>query len=133
MVWRDITAPINSATVSRCSKAVTSADFVSLLRCCSTPHNIKGEAVYAYVTMLSESDCTPAMKKELVEIVKRQIGSFAIPDCIHWAPGLPKTRSGKIMRRILRKIATGAYDELGDTSTLAEPGVVDTLISMKGK
>eukprot|EP00877_Chromochloris_zofingiensis_P007566 jgi/Chrzof1/3062/Cz12g10100.t1_ACS1[v5.2] len=98
-----------------------------------TPHNIKGEAVYAYVTMLSESDCTPAMKKELVEIVKRQIGSFAIPDCIHWAPGLPKTRSGKIMRRILRKIATGAYDELGDTSTLAEPGVVDTLISMKGK
>jgi acetyl-CoA synthetase len=63
--------------------------------------------------------------------VRQQIGAFAAPDVIHWAPGLPKTRSGKIMRRILRKIASGDHDELGDTSTLADPGVVDTLIELK--
>jgi acetyl-CoA synthetase len=73
------------------------------------------------------------LKKELVAAVREQIGPFAAPDVVHWAPGLPKTRSGKIMRRILRKIAACREHELGDVSTLADPGVVQVLIDMRGK
>ena len=73
------------------------------------------------------------LKKELVMSVRQQIGAFAAPDVIHWAPGLPKTRSGKIMRRVLRKIASFEEDQLGDTSTLADPGVVTTLLELRGK
>ena len=73
------------------------------------------------------------MRAVLLEHVRKAIGPFAVPDVIHWAPGLPKTRSGKIMRRVLRKIAAGQEKELGDVSTLAEPGVVDVLIGLKGK
>ena len=73
------------------------------------------------------------LKKELVMSVRQQIGAFAAPDVIHWAPGLPKTRSGKIMRRVLRKIASREEDQLGDTSTLADPGVVKTLLELRGK
>lgn len=79
------------------------------------------------------AESSDSLKKELKNTVREIIGPFASPDSIHWAPALPKTRSGKIMRRILRKIASGDYDQLGDTSTLADPSVVDTLISLKGK
>jgi len=92
------------------------------------PHNIKGQGIYAYVTLNDGITSSNALKQELVQHVRNEIGSFASPDIIQWAPGLPKTRSGKIMRRILRKIATNEIDNLGDTSTLAEPEVVNGLI-----
>jgi acetyl-CoA synthetase len=92
------------------------------------PHEIKGQGIYAYVTLNAGIEYTEALKDELRKHVRAVIGPIATPDVIHWAPGLPKTRSGKIMRRILRKIATNEIDTLGDTSTLADPGVVDTLI-----
>ena len=92
------------------------------------PHDIKGQGIYAYVTLNDGIISNNALKQELVQHVRNEIGSFASPDIIQWAPGLPKTRSGKIMRRILRKIATNEIDNLGDTSTLAEPEVVNGLI-----
>jgi acetyl-CoA synthetase len=92
------------------------------------PHAIKGQGIYAYVTLMAGAEYTDALKKELVAWVRQEIGPIASPDLIQWAPGLPKTRSGKIMRRILRKIAENDYGALGDTSTLADPGVVDDLI-----
>ena len=92
------------------------------------PHDIKGQGIYAYVTLNAGEEPTDALRKELVAWVRKEIGPIATPDAIQWAPGLPKTRSGKIMRRILRKIAENDYGSLGDTSTLAEPGVVDDLI-----
>jgi acetyl-CoA synthetase len=93
------------------------------------PHNIKGQGIYAYVTLNAGEEPTDELRKELVQWVRKEIGPIASPDLIQWAPGLPKTRSGKIMRRILRKIAENDYSNLGDTSTLADPGVVDDLIS----
>ncbi|KAK9792268.1 hypothetical protein WJX73_005402 [Symbiochloris irregularis] len=92
-------------------------------------HAVKGQGLYAYITLKEGHEYTDALKKELVNIVRSQIGAFAAPDVIHWAPGLPKTRSGKIMRRVLRKIAAKEESELGDTSTLADPAVVDALIA----
>ena len=92
------------------------------------PHDIKGQGIYAYVTLTAGEEPTEALRKELVQWVRKEIGPIASPDLIQWAPGLPKTRSGKIMRRILRKIAANEYDALGDTSTLADPGVVNDLI-----
>ena len=92
------------------------------------PHDIKGQGIYAYVTLLNGVEPTEELRKELVGHVRKEIGPIATPDIIQWAPGLPKTRSGKIMRRILRKIAANEMDSLGDTSTLADPGVVDDLI-----
>ena len=92
------------------------------------PHEIKGQGIYAYVTLNDGITSNDELKQELVQHVRKEIGSFASPDIIQWAPGLPKTRSGKIMRRILRKIATNEIDNLGDTSTLAEPEVVNGLI-----
>ncbi len=93
------------------------------------PHDIKGQGIYAYVTLNAGEEPTEELRKELVGWVRREIGPIASPDLIQWAPGLPKTRSGKIMRRILRKIAENEYGNLGDTSTLAEPAVVDDLIA----
>ena len=93
------------------------------------PHNIKGQGIYAYVTLKAGEEPTDALRKELVQWVRKEIGPIASPDLIQWAPGLPKTRSGKIMRRILRKIAENDYSNLGDTSTLADPGVVEDLIN----
>ena len=93
------------------------------------PHDIKGQGIYAYVTLVSGEEPTEALRKELVAWVRREIGPIASPDAIQWAPGLPKTRSGKIMRRILRKIAANETDGLGDTSTLADPGVVTELVA----
>ena len=92
------------------------------------PHAIKGQGIYAYVTLMSGEEYSDGLKKELVAWVRQEIGPIASPDLIQWAPGLPKTRSGKIMRRILRKIAENDYGALGDTSTLADPAVVDDLI-----
>jgi acetyl-CoA synthetase len=92
------------------------------------PHDIKGQGIYAYVTLKAEFPYTDELRKELVAWVRKEIGPIATPDLIQWAPGLPKTRSGKIMRRILRKIAANEQDSLGDTSTLADPGVVADLV-----
>ena len=92
------------------------------------PHDIKGQGIYCYVTLVKGVEPSDALKKELVQLVRSEIGPIASPDVIQWAPGLPKTRSGKIMRRILRKIAANETDALGDTSTLADPAVVDDLV-----
>jgi len=93
------------------------------------PHEIKGQGIYAYVTLNVGEEGDDSLRKELVQWVRHEIGPIATPDAIQFAPGLPKTRSGKIMRRILRKIAEGDTSNLGDTSTLADPGVVDNLVS----
>lgn len=92
------------------------------------PHDIKGQGIYAYVTLMNGEEPSEELKKELVKMCVKEIGPIAKPDIIQWAPGLPKTRSGKIMRRILRKVAANEVSELGDTSTLADPSVVDDLI-----
>ena len=97
------------------------------------PHDIKGQGIYAYVTLKSGIDPTDALRQELGQWVRKEIGGIATPDVIQWAPGLPKTRSGKIMRRILRKIAEHSFDNLGDTSTLADPAVVQDLIDNRSK
>ena len=114
------TAEVESALVAH--EAVSEAAVVGY------PHDIKGQGIYCYVTLMSGIEPTDDLKKELVTWVRKEIGPIASPDKIQWAPGLPKTRSGKIMRRILRKIAEDDFGALGDTSTLADPGVVDDLI-----
>ena len=95
------------------------------------PHDIKGQGIYAYVTLVLGEDPTDELRRELVLWVRKEIGPIATPDLIQWAPGLPKTRSGKIMRRILRKIAANEQDQLGDTTTLADPAVVDDLVEQR--
>ena len=95
------------------------------------PHDIKGQAIYAFVTPVLGVELCERLKAELLALVSKEIGSFAKPELMQWAPGLPKTRSGKIMRRILRKIACNELDNLGDTSTLADPSVVDSLIEQR--
>jgi acetyl-CoA synthetase len=92
------------------------------------PHDIKGQGIYAYVTLMAGVEESDDLKKELVVFVRKEIGPIATIDILQWAPGLPKTRSGKIMRRILRKVAENEIDNLGDTSTLADPAVVDHLV-----
>jgi len=119
------TAEVESALVSH--PAVAEAAVVGY------PHPIKGQGIYAYVTLTVGNEYTEELKTGLVKHVRKEIGPIATPDVIHWAPGLPKTRSGKIMRRILRKIASNEEDQLGDTSTLADPSVVEKLIEDKGK
>lgn len=114
------TAEIESALVLH--DAVAEAAIVGY------PHDIKGQGVYAYVTLMAGVEATEELRKELLAFVSKEIGAIAKPDVIQWAPGLPKTRSGKIMRRILRKIASNEIDTLGDTSTLADPSVVENLI-----
>lgn len=93
------------------------------------PHHIKGQGIYAYVTLMQGVTGTDALKDDLASLVREEIGAIAKPDVIQWAPGLPKTRSGKIMRRILRKIAENDIEHLGDTTTLADPAVVDDLVA----
>jgi acetyl-CoA synthetase len=93
------------------------------------PHNIKGQGIYAYVTLMTGQQPSEDLRKELVQWVRKDIGAIAAPDLIQFAPGLPKTRSGKIMRRILRKIAEDEASNLGDTSTLADPAVVNDLVN----
>ncbi|MEN8132305.1 MAG: acetate--CoA ligase [Pseudomonadota bacterium] len=114
------TAEVESALVLH--EAVAEAAVVGY------PHDIKGQGIYAYVTLMQGNEPSDALKRELVTLVRSEIGPIASPDVIQWAPGLPKTRSGKIMRRILRKVASNEVDALGDTSTLADPSVVDDLI-----
>ncbi|OYX30454.1 MAG: acetate--CoA ligase [Caulobacterales bacterium 32-69-10] len=114
------TAEIESSLVSHA--AVAEAAVVGF------PHDIKGQGIYAYVTLKTGVEATEALRAELIKEVRHDIGAIATPDVIQWAPGLPKTRSGKIMRRILRKIAENELGALGDTSTLADPSVVDDLV-----
>ena len=114
------TAEVESALVAH--ESVSEAAVVGF------PHDIKGQGIYAYVTLMAGETPSEAMRKELVTHVRKEIGPIASPDIIQFAPGLPKTRSGKIMRRILRKIAENEFGSLGDTSTLADPSVVDDLI-----
>ena len=92
------------------------------------PHDLKGQGIYAYVTLKLESQPSDELRNELIQFVRKEIGPIATPDLLQWAPSLPKTRSGKIMRRILRKIAANEHDQLGDTSTLADPSVVNDLV-----
>ena len=114
------TAEIESALVSH--------DAVSEAAVVGYPHDIKGQGVWAYVTLRADQEPSEDLRKALVAHVRAEIGPIASPDVIQWAPGLPKTRSGKIMRRILRKIAENETGALGDTSTLADPAVVDDLV-----
>ncbi len=115
------TAEIESALVAH--PKVAEAAVVGM------PHDLKGQGIYCYVTLKTGEEPTEALRKELVAWVRKEIGPIAAPDAIQWAPGLPKTRSGKIMRRILRKIAANETEALGDTSTLADPGVVQELVA----
>ncbi|MCK4629537.1 MAG: AMP-binding protein, partial [Sedimentisphaerales bacterium] len=92
------------------------------------PHDLKGQGIYAYVTLRTGQETSDELKKELVKTVRKEIGPHASPDKIQFTPALPKTRSGKIMRRILRKISEGAVDQIGDTTTLADPHVVENLV-----
>jgi acetyl-CoA synthetase len=92
------------------------------------PHDLKGQGIYAYVTLRGSEDPSEELRRELVAWVRQEISPIASPDLVQWAPGLPKTRSGKIMRRILRKIAANEQDALGDVTTLADPSVVDELV-----
>jgi acetyl-CoA synthetase len=115
------TAEVESALVLH--EAVAEAAVVGY------PHDIKGQGIYAYVTLMAGVEPSEELRKDLIKLVRQEIGAIATPDVIQWAPGLPKTRSGKIMRRILRKIAANEVSNLGDTSTLADPGVVDNLIN----
>jgi acetyl-CoA synthetase len=117
------TAEVESALVSH--PAVTEAAVVGF------SHDIKGQGIYAFVTLRTGEEYTDELKRELVKHVRKEIGPIAAPDFVHWAPSLPKTRSGKIMRRILRKIAEGHPDQIGDTSTLSDPSVVENLIKNK--
>jgi acetyl-CoA synthetase len=97
------------------------------------PHDVKGQGIYVYVTLISNAQPSEALRRELRDWVRKEIGPIATPDVIQWAPGLPKTRSGKIMRRILRKIAADEHEQLGDISTLSDPGVVQQLIDEHNK
>jgi acetyl-CoA synthetase len=117
------TAEVESALVSH--PKVAEAAVVGF------PHEIKGQGIYAYVTLIAGEVASDELHKELVGWVRKEIGPIAAPDHLQWAPGLPKTRSGKIMRRILRKIAENAPEQLGDTSTLADPSVVASLVDQR--
>jgi acetyl-CoA synthetase len=108
--------------------AITEHELIAEAAVVGFPHDIKGQGIYAYVTPMTGTEPSDALREEVIDFCVSEIGPIAKPDVIQWAPGLPKTRSGKIMRRILRKIAEGDIDNLGDTSTLADPGVVDHLI-----
>jgi acetyl-CoA synthetase len=119
------TAEIESALVAH--------DTVAEAAVVGYPHDIKGQGVYAYVTLKAGVEATDQLRKDLILWVRAEIGPFAAPDVLQWAPGLPKTRSGKIMRRILRKIAENELGSLGDTSTLADPSVVDDLVKNRAK
>jgi acetyl-CoA synthetase len=118
------TAEVESALVAH--QAVAEAAVVGY------PHELKGQGIYAYVTLMNDVEPTDELRKELEKWVRTEIGPIAKPDVIQWAPGLPKTRSGKIMRRILRKIAENDFGSLGDISTLADPSVVEELIENRG-
>jgi len=115
------TAEVESALVSNINVAESAV--------VGYPHDIKGQGIYAYVTLTDNTSPSEGLKKELVNWVRKEIGPIATPDLIQWAPSLPKTRSGKIMRRILRKIAANEHDQLGDISTLADPSVVKELVN----
>jgi acetyl-CoA synthetase len=114
------TAEIESALVAHAKVAEAAA--------VGYPHDIKGQGIYVYVTLIAGEQPSESLRTELRDWVRKEIGPIAAPDLIQWAPNLPKTRSGKIMRRILRKIAANEHDQLGDISTLADPSVVESLV-----
>src|SRR6185436_17066241 len=131
--WTPISAPtpasISPATAAGAMLMATTGSLVAHPKVAESavvgyPHPIKGQGIYAYVSLMAGEQPTDALKTELVQWVRKEIGPIASPDVIQFAPGLPKTRSGKIMRRILRKIAENDFANLGDTSTLADPAVV---------
>ena len=115
------TAEVESALVA--NPKVAEAAVVGI------PHDVKGQGIYAFVTPSAGEEGSDDLRRELVAEVRKHIGALASPEAIQFAPGLPKRRSGKIMRPILRKVAEGAVDQLGDTSTLADPSVVDSLVA----
>jgi acetyl-CoA synthetase len=115
------TAEVESALVSHADVAEAAV--------VGAPHDIKGQGIYAYVTLNSGVQASDELRKQLIAHVRKEIGAIATPDWLQWAPSLPKTRSGKIMRRILRKIAENLPEQLGDTSTLADPAVVESLVA----
>jgi acetyl-CoA synthetase len=117
------TAEIESALVLH--SAVAEAAVVGY------PHDIKGQGIYSYVTLMSGIEESEGLRRDLLKFVTKEIGAFAKPEVIQFAPDLPKTRSGKIMRRILRKLAANELDNLGDTTTLAEPAVIEQLIASR--
>ncbi len=117
------TAEVESALVAH--------DAVSEAAVVGYPHDLKGQGIYCYVTLKAGETASEELRRELVTHVRKEIGPIASPDLIQWAPGLPKTRSGKIMRRILRKIAANEAEQLGDTSTLADPSVVTDLVEKR--
>jgi acetyl-CoA synthetase len=117
------TAEVESALVSH--------DKVAEAAVAPMPHEIKGQALYAFVTLVDGVHPSEELKKELMLHVRKEIGPIAVPDKLQFAPALPKTRSGKIMRRILRKIAENQVDQIGDTTTLADPHVVEDLVKNK--
>ncbi|PWU22465.1 MAG: acetyl-coenzyme A synthetase, partial [Bdellovibrio sp.] len=119
------TAEIESALVAH--SAVAEAAVVGY------PHPIKGQGIYVFVTLISGREPSEQLRRELIDWVAEEISPIAKPDLLQWAPALPKTRSGKIMRRILRKIAENQIDQLGDTSTLADPSVVENLVKYREK
>src|SRR5579875_467994 len=120
--------PINCSTSAEVESALVANQKVAEAAVVGYPHDIKGTGIYAYVTLKVGVEPSDALQKELVQWVRKQIGPIASPDLIQWAPSLPKTRSGKIMRRILRKIAANEYQALGDITTLADPSVVEDLV-----
>ena len=115
------TAEVESALVSHASVAEAAV--------APMPHEVKGQALYAFVTLVEDIEESEELRAELVKHVRAEIGPIAAPEKIQFAPALPKTRSGKIMRRILRKIAEGQPDQIGDVTTLADPSVVDALVA----
>ncbi|MCX7770408.1 MAG: acetyl-coenzyme A synthetase, partial [Proteobacteria bacterium] len=117
------TAEVESALVSH--KSVAEAAVVGM------PHEIKGQGIYAYVILKEGFTPSEDLRKELIQHVRKEIGPIATPDIIHFVPNLPKTRSGKIMRRILRKVAENEFENIGDTTTLADPTVVQIIIDGK--
>ena len=121
-------SPATASAPRRSSRRWSRIPKVSEAAVVGYPHDIKGQGIYAYVTLMTGENPTEDLRKELVQWVRKEIGPIASPDLIQFSPGLPKTRSGKIMRRILRKIAEDDYGKLGDTSTFADPTVVDDLV-----
>lgn len=118
-------------SIGEVESALTSHEACAETAAVAFDHDVKGQGIYAFVTLVEGASPTEKLKDEIKAAVRREIGSFAVPDVIQWAPGLPKTRSGKIMRRVLRKIAANQFDDLGDVSSLADPSVVTQLVETK--
>merc|ERR1711874_589278 len=128
--WRPTSLPTRVTTSLEMEDAITEHPAIAEAAVVGFPHEVKGEGVYAFITLKEGfMDKLQEVELELKQIVKQKISGFAVPEVIQFTPGLPKTRSGKIMRRILRKVAASKTDDLGDISTLADPGVVEIIVN----